>query len=212
MKITKFGHSCLFIEEGEARILIDPGGFSTGFENLGHLSAILLTHQHQDHCHPAHIKALLTNNRGLQVYCDEGSSAALTQAGVQTLPLRGGMTFNVAGVTFETFGDKHAQIHPDVEVIPNIGYLIADKLFYPGDAFTVPSKPVDVLAIPIGAPWAKISEIIDYARAVSPRVAIPVHDAVLSEQGFNIHTAALDSHTSKDMDVLIIPNGDSAKV
>ncbi|MBP9694894.1 MAG: MBL fold metallo-hydrolase [Candidatus Magasanikbacteria bacterium] len=28
MRITKFGHSCLLVEENDVRVLIDPGAFS----------------------------------------------------------------------------------------------------------------------------------------------------------------------------------------
>jgi Beta-lactamase superfamily domain len=28
MRLTKFGHSCLLVEEGGARVLLDPGSFS----------------------------------------------------------------------------------------------------------------------------------------------------------------------------------------
>jgi hypothetical protein len=40
MQITKFGHACLLIETSAARVLIDPGAFSAGFEKVDGLSAI----------------------------------------------------------------------------------------------------------------------------------------------------------------------------
>ncbi len=62
----------------------------------------------------------------------------------------------------------------------NVGFMIAGRLFYPGDALTLPEKPVEVLALPAAAPWAKLSEIVDYAIAVKPTVAFPVHDSILA--------------------------------
>ena len=41
MKITKFGHSCLLIEDANARILLDPGSFAQGDEDLTGLHAML---------------------------------------------------------------------------------------------------------------------------------------------------------------------------
>ena len=32
MKITHFGHACLLVESGEARLLFDPGTESSGYE------------------------------------------------------------------------------------------------------------------------------------------------------------------------------------
>jgi len=63
-----------------------------------------------------------------------------------------------------------------------VAYLLADgALLHPGDSLYVPEEPVDVLALPAGAPWMKISETIDYLRAVAPRVAVPIHQAVLAK-------------------------------
>ena len=78
------------------------------------------------------------------------------------------------------YGSEHAIIHPDLPQIHNVGYLISDRFFHPGDAFTDPGREVEILAVPAGAPWMKISEAIDYLRALRPAHAIPVHDRVLA--------------------------------
>jgi L-ascorbate metabolism protein UlaG (beta-lactamase superfamily) len=84
-------------------------------------------------------------------------------------------------------GRDHAVIHPDVPVVPNVGFLLGGRLFHPGDAFTVPGRPVELLAVPAGAPWLKLSEAVDYLRRVAPKVAFPVHEKVLSDAGRSIH-------------------------
>jgi L-ascorbate metabolism protein UlaG (beta-lactamase superfamily) len=72
-------------------------------------------------------------------------------------------------------------IHPDIPVVPNTGYLIDHGAFYhPGDSFHVPEQRVDVLGLPTAAPWLKISEAIEFFRAVSPRVAVPIHQGLLA--------------------------------
>ena len=62
MRITRYGHSCLLVEDGDARLLLDPGVFSTGFEDLRGLTAVLVTHQHPDHLDVARLTALLEAN------------------------------------------------------------------------------------------------------------------------------------------------------
>jgi L-ascorbate metabolism protein UlaG (beta-lactamase superfamily) len=42
---------------------------------------------------------------------------------------------------------------------------------------------VDLLLVPVAGPWLKLSEAVDYVRAVRPRVAVPIHDAVLTGAG-----------------------------
>ena len=73
-------------------------------------------------------------------------------------------------------GREHAVIHPDLENVPNVGYLVADRLFCAGDAFTVPATAVEILAVPVGAAWMKAAEAIDWLRVIRPRIAVPVHD------------------------------------
>ena len=64
MKIYKYLHSCLVLEENGKRLLIDPGAFSflEGLlkpEDIGPVDAILLTHQHLDHYYPDALKIIL---------------------------------------------------------------------------------------------------------------------------------------------------------
>jgi L-ascorbate metabolism protein UlaG (beta-lactamase superfamily) len=77
MKITKYGHSCLLIEEGGAKILIDPGAYSKGFEGVTGLGAVLITHQHADHLSAEHLAGLKAKNPEMKVYADEGSVGVL---------------------------------------------------------------------------------------------------------------------------------------
>ena len=45
----------------------------------------------------------------------------------------------------------------------------------------VPSKQVEILALPTGGPWMKTGEAIEYTKKVKPRVAFPIHDAMHTE-------------------------------
>jgi len=186
MRLTKFGHSCLLVEEDRAAVLLDPGIFSEGFEHLEGLTAVLFTHQHADHLDPNRLRALLDRNPGVAVVCDEGSADALGKAGADVRVVHDGDELDAGGVGVRVHGREHAVIHKDLQNVPNVGYLIGGRLFHPGDAFTVLDEPVEVLAVPASAPWLKVAEAIDYLRAVGPRVAFPVHDKVLSTQGKTI--------------------------
>jgi L-ascorbate metabolism protein UlaG (beta-lactamase superfamily) len=92
-----------------------------------------------------------------------------------------GDTFSAAGFDVEVHGMLHAVIHPEIPRITNVGYVINGSVFHPGDALTVPRCPIDTLLLPVHAPWNKLSEVIDYVRAVKPRRAIDIHNALLSD-------------------------------
>ena len=192
MRLTKFGHSCLLVEEGRARVLLDPGTFSDGFEELEGLTALLFTHQHADHLDQKRLRGLLDRNRGVRVVADEGAGEILGEAGVEAEVVHDGDEVDLAGLGVRVAGRDHAIIHPDIPVVPNVGYLLGGRLFHPGDAFTPPGQPVEVLAVPAAAPWLKLSEAIDYLRAVRPRVAVPVHERVLSATGCSLHYRQLE--------------------
>ena len=192
MRLTKFGHSCLLVEEGGARVLLDPGLFSDGFQELEGLTAVCLTHQHGDHLDTERVRQVLDRNPGARVVSDEGSAQALGEAGADVEVVHDGDELELGGLGLAVVGRDHAVIHPDIPVVPNVGYLLGGRLFHPGDAFTLPGQPVEVLAVPAGAPWMKLAEAVEYLRRVGPTVAVPVHERVLSEAGRSIHYRQLE--------------------
>jgi L-ascorbate metabolism protein UlaG (beta-lactamase superfamily) len=190
MRITKYGHACLLLEEGSARILIDPGAFSKGFEGLTGLDAVLITHQHMDHVQVGTLKPLLAKNAGAKLYADEDTAGILAKEGIEAQAVHEGDELDVAGVKVAVVGHSHAVIHPDIPGITNVGYLVAGRFYYPGDSLVEPPSPVEILALPLVAPWEKVSETVDFARAVAAKVAIPVHDGITAAP--QIYTGAVE--------------------
>jgi L-ascorbate metabolism protein UlaG (beta-lactamase superfamily) len=207
MRLTKFGHSCLLVEDAGARVLLDPGSFSEGFETLEGLAAVCLTHQHVDHLDPERVRLLLDRNPGVRVVSDEGSAEALGELGVDVEVVHDGDELALGGLALRVIGRDHAAVHPDVPVIPNVGYLVGGRLFHPGDSLTMPGEPVEVLAVPAGAPWLKLADAVDYLRKVGPRVAVPVHEKVLSELGIRSHYRLLEQLGGPGMKLTVLDDG-----
>ncbi len=182
MQLTHYGHSCLLVELAGTRVLVDPGTFSTGWTELTGLDAVLVTHQHADHLDTGALPELLAANPDVPRYCDP---ATAEREGAPWRALCVGEPVQLGAVTVHVQGGAHAVIHPDVPVVDNVALVFgtADHpalLLHPGDSFHVPPQGVDVLALPTAAPWLKLAEAVDYLRAVAPRVAVPIHEAVLA--------------------------------
>ena len=183
MEIVHFGHACVLLDTGSARLLLDPGVFSSGFEQLRDLDAVLVTHQHADHLDPARLADLMAANPNATLVTDSASVAEVQPLGLTPVVAEPGATLELAGAVVRAVGGDHAVIHPDYPVVRNVGYLVDDGAFYhPGDSFHVPDQRVDVLGLPVDAPWLKVRESADFLRAVAPRVAVPIHQALLTEQ------------------------------
>jgi L-ascorbate metabolism protein UlaG (beta-lactamase superfamily) len=180
MKIHKIGHCCLVIEDQGVKVLTDPGNFSTGQDDVDGVDAVLVTHEHADHFHIDSVKRILDRNPGAPVVTNAAVAKLLSEAGVPYTLLEDGGTIRIGDLTIEAFETQHAEIYPGIPRVLNTAFCIGDRLFYPGDAFLVPLLPIEILALPVVAPWMKTSDCIDYARKVKPRVCFPVHDAIVS--------------------------------
>jgi L-ascorbate metabolism protein UlaG (beta-lactamase superfamily) len=80
-------------------------------------------------------------------------------------------------------------IHPDLPRFYNSGYLFTlgdTTVYHPGDSLTVPEQAVDVLCVPVCAPWMRAAEGIDFARAVGASRNLAIHDRIYSEAGLRI--------------------------
>ncbi|MFJ3146171.1 MBL fold metallo-hydrolase [Streptomyces halstedii] len=179
--LIKKAHSCVRLERDGRALVIDPGGFSEDDAAVG-ADAILVTHEHPDHFDEGRLRAGLESNPAAQVWTLRSVAEQLSAAFPGRVHTVGhGETFSAAGFDVQVHGELHAVIHPDIPRITNIGFLVDGSVFHPGDALTVPDRPVDTLMLPVMAPWNKISEVIDYVREVAPRRAIDVHDALLTD-------------------------------
>jgi L-ascorbate metabolism protein UlaG (beta-lactamase superfamily) len=188
VRITKYEHACLQVTVGDESIVIDPGNFLTPPDLTG-VVAIVITHEHADHWTAEQVRRILDKNPEAKIFGPAGVVKA-----AEGLPVTGvaaSDTVQIGGFTLEFFGGRHAVIHESIPVIDNVGVLVNDELYYAGDSYVVPGVEVGTLAAPIGAPWLKIGEAMDYVLAVKPARAFYVHDMTLSVVGKQLGAARL---------------------
>jgi len=203
MKLTHFGHAAVLVESDRGiRALIDPGTYSQGFELLRDLNLILITHAHPDHLDVARLGALRESNPQAALVANAEATTAAGDTRDDDRLVSGESEFEIAGVSIETTGANHAEIHSALPAAANTGFIIDDAVWHPGDAFDAEPRKVDVLLLPVGGPFMKISDAIDFARAVEPRVIVPIHQAGLADIHRQLHYGLLRNLVSAEFVIL----------
>jgi L-ascorbate metabolism protein UlaG (beta-lactamase superfamily) len=186
MRIIKFGHACVRIEHDGVAVVVDPGVF-TEVGALDGADAVLITHEHADHYLPDHLQAT-----DAPVFTIDAVAAKIREDAPEVAER---VTVVTPGEEFDTglpvraVGEMHAVIHPEMPRFFNSGYVLTagdQKVYHPGDALTGPDEQVDLLCVPVSAPWLKASEAIDFARAVKAPRNLAIHDRIYSEAGLGI--------------------------
>lgn len=203
MQLTKYAHACVALEKDGSRIVLDPGTFTPDAKAaVTGAAAVLITHEHFDHFDDALLAAALDDDPELRIF---GPRAVLDKLGSHggrvQIPTTGD-DLSVGGFTVGVHGDRHATIHADIPCVDNLGYLIDETLFHPGDAYFVPEVPVDTLLLPTSGPWTKLGEAADYLRAVKPRRVIQIHELMLSDLGQTSTRTLLADLTGIEITVL----------
>lgn len=181
MKLTKFEHACFTLEKDGQSLVFDPGNWSQDFTAPEHTVAIILSHEHADHFEPQLLNDSISKNPNAVVVAPIEMADKL--AGLPVKEVTPGETLTIGPFDLEFFGGHHAVIHPSLMSVANIGVLVNESFYYPGDSFAKPDVPVKTLALPVTAPWLKVSESIDFMLEVQPGFTFPVHDHIASPDG-----------------------------
>jgi L-ascorbate metabolism protein UlaG (beta-lactamase superfamily) len=180
MRLTKFSHACVRAE-GDGVLVVDPGTFSERAA-LDGVDAILITHEHADHMDVDALADALSKRPEVRIFTHAEVVPKLGDLASVTTAVGSGDKFTAAGFEVRTYGGQHAVIHPDIPQVANLGYLLDGRVYHPGDSFDVPGDAeVDTLFVPVSAPWLKASESVDFIRAIRPRHAYALHDALLND-------------------------------
>jgi L-ascorbate metabolism protein UlaG (beta-lactamase superfamily) len=186
MRVRKFGHSCLLVEERGESLLFDPGRQefldpSATPDTFAGVSVIVVTHWHPDHADPDLIRRIIDRS-GARVFTTRDAERELGTAGVRaTVPDPG--TTTVGAFTLRTMVVPHAALlvppAPD-----NLACVVNDRLLHAGDSFDLrlaEYRGVEALALVVTAPWMTDLDGAAFAERIAPRRVLPVHDGYLKD-------------------------------
>ena len=206
MRITKFGHACVRVEHDGAVVVLDPGMF-TDAEAVDGATAVLITHEHPDHYLPDHLRAC-----DAPVFTIDAVAARIREdapdVAERVTVVTPDQLFD-AGVPVRAVGELHAVIHPDYPRFFNSGYVLSlgdAKIYHPGDSLTAPGEAVDLLLTPVSAPWLKVSEAVDFVRAVGAPRNLAIHDRVYSDVGLGMVDAHMGNLLPDGLEFVRLPD------
>ena len=184
MRISKYIHSCLLFEHEGEKLLFDPGNYSfiedrVTPETFRDVSTVVITHNHPDHLALEPLKRILALS-GADVVTNGEVAAILQAEGIDATTIEEG-TLTAGAFTLRAIPTPHEAILADTTP-RHTAFLVGDRVLNCGDSFADPLLPfagVDVLILPVTAPFLTEVGAFDFARRMSPRQIIPVHDGAV---------------------------------
>lgn len=184
MKITKLGHCCLIIETKGKKILVDPGSYTIEQQTEEkNIDIILITHEHPDHFDLESVVKIVANNFNTVIITNEGVGEILKKRGIKYEVLENKIVKEFLGIEIEALDCRHEEIFEEFGQVKNTAFFIDRRLLCLGDSFYNPEKPVEILALPVAGPWAKVKDAMQYVLATKPKICFPVHDGMLKSFG-----------------------------
>lgn len=181
MKISKYLHSCLLLEQDGQQLLFDPGKFTfveglvtpAVFKNVG---AVLITHAHPDHLDLEALRQIVALS-GAVVISNAEVAAKLKPAGLAVQLLEEGVLQRGA-FKIQALPVRHEAIL-DSPLPQMTAFFINDQVLNPADSFApnlLAFQGVELLVLPVMAPFLTELVVAEFGEKMHPRQILPVHD------------------------------------
>ncbi len=203
MRISKYLHSCLLVEEGRDKLLFDPGKFSfierrVTPEQFQDLTAIVLTHGHPDHLDWDALARIVERNPAALVLTNTEVDEQMAAKQMKGSVFESG-TRSIGGFEVKAMDAPHAWILGS-QPPQNTAYLVNGMFLHPGDSFDESLSAwagTRVLALPVMAPWETELQAAAFAARMKPQQIVPVHDGQARDFFIDQRYATFQKHFSE---------------
>ena len=138
MRVTKFEHATLTLDDAGKTLVIDPGSFTAPLDRprRGRRASSSRTSTPTTGRPTTSTASCKARSRRADLRARR--RRARPPPGTTITVVHPGDTVDVEPFTLEFFGGKHAVIHETIPVVDNVGVLVNDEFYYPGDSYAVP--------------------------------------------------------------------------
>lgn len=185
MKITKFEHACLILDNGTSSLVIDPGSFTNLPEDLPNISCVVVTEEHMDHFNLENIQKILAKNPEAKIFSTANVAEQLSEANISCQAIQGEQQSEVGGFQLRLKEADHAVIY-QTSPCRVLTLQVDEVLYYPSDSFVPTENTVQVLALPTSGPWHKVSESIALADSVEAQHVLVTHNGLYNDTGNSV--------------------------
>lgn len=175
MRVTKYVHSCLLVEDDDSAVLFDPGQMSwesrlLDIDKLQRLDSIIITHEHFDHYYDLFVRALKEKFPDTEIITTPSLAEKLNAADFTNVK-------SIGTAAVEIVEAPHESMEPLAPgpTVQNIGVNYKGLLTHPGDSYHILSSK-DIFALPLAGPWGAAIDGIRLATALKPKIILPIHD------------------------------------
>jgi len=180
-RLTWLGHAGFYIN-GPPRIYVDP------FRIVGGPPAdlVLLTHPHYDHCSPADLERIVTEQT--EILCPDDCLPALRELPGTRRLMEPGSRVSLLGVGIEAVPAYTRKSRMHGRANGWLGYLVelrGIRWYHAGDTDYIPEMRnirADIACLPIsGGETMNLVEAAAAANCIAPQVVVPMHYGTLGD-------------------------------
>ncbi len=212
MKITKYTHACVLVDDGENVVLFDPGEFAyeSGLLNISDLEKldfVCITHEHFDHFYEPLIKEIISTFPEVVFYTNISLAEKLSLLGAINIKTESDEVVELRPLEHQSM----APLAP-LPMCNNVEIHYKKLISHPGDSHQM-QKTYDILFVPLAGPWGSAIDGIRMADRLKPKLIVPIHDWMWNEDWRSSMYDRIEGYFSKQRIQVLKPvNGQQMEI